>query len=397
MRAIIFFLTGFLFFCIHATSQNNSVLSTKDWREILDNAQMSALTYNHYNAGLQPRVTINGNANYRILEQDYDIYTGLNYTLFERFENGKREWTVSFAGTSVERKWHDWFSFNSKDATTDLFQGATNPQLSSQYRKSADIAQRIHQKAQQEGITLKFTGHSLGGGLAQFASLYTGCEAVVFNAAPLGIHTFSNNFWNGLKALPRVFGINFQSENERQIQAQYRKTITHVDVSGDLVHLLPGHQIGQEIKVNFIDESGNIGNPNRRYLFSGLRRPTTLFPLFADVAEFHSMESVIRSIRYEIARSENGVREHNAHKYPAAFEIDLPSPKPPHPENRRILSTAPQAHALAAPPPPPPPPSPSLNGVNLSMPIDSNSSFKKDPQLRKLKESVLQQSAYPKQ
>ncbi|MCX7554687.1 hypothetical protein OS175_12425 [Marinicella sp. S1101] len=47
-----------------------------------------------------------------------------------------------------------------------------------------DLSNRAHEL----GVNLSFTGHSLGGGLASFASLLTGREATTFNAAGLGFY-----------------------------------------------------------------------------------------------------------------------------------------------------------------------------------------------------------------
>jgi RHS repeat-associated protein len=56
----------------------------------------------------------------------------------------------------------------------------------SQYNQALDVAKKISANAKEQGFTVSFTGHSLGGGLASLGSFATGENANTFNAA--GIH-----------------------------------------------------------------------------------------------------------------------------------------------------------------------------------------------------------------
>jgi len=55
---------------------------------------------------------------------------------------------------------------------------------SGQYTEGIKIAQNLHNRY---GDTLRYTGHSLGGGIAAAAAIITGGSATTFNAA--GVHS----------------------------------------------------------------------------------------------------------------------------------------------------------------------------------------------------------------
>jgi hypothetical protein len=57
---------------------------------------------------------------------------------------------------------------------------------SKQYDRAVTVAREWKLKAEKEGKTIEFVGHSLGGGLASVAAIVTGQNATVFN--PAGVH-----------------------------------------------------------------------------------------------------------------------------------------------------------------------------------------------------------------
>jgi len=95
-----------------------------------------------------------------------DDETGFKVKVFENRSGGS--YTVAFAGSD---DWHDVY--------TDLANGAG--MMTKQYQAAADIARTLTAKVGTENVT--FTGHSLGGGLAQHAASVVGGKAVTFNAA----------------------------------------------------------------------------------------------------------------------------------------------------------------------------------------------------------------------
>ncbi len=87
------------------------------------------------------------------------------------------QYVLAFAGTDV---------LSLRDWTTDLFQAFGLP--TAQYATAAKYAQSA---ALRFGSNLRFTGHSLGGGLASLAAIRTGLHATTFNAAGLSSQTAS--------------------------------------------------------------------------------------------------------------------------------------------------------------------------------------------------------------
>jgi hypothetical protein len=89
--------------------------------------------------------------------------------LYERSVDGKTEYTYATAGTEAS-----WL-----DVGADVKQPLG---LSKQYDESMSNAKEL-KNVLPEGAELTFTGHSLGGGLAEANSSTTGDKALTFNAA----------------------------------------------------------------------------------------------------------------------------------------------------------------------------------------------------------------------
>ncbi|EJL63432.1 RHS repeat-associated core domain protein-containing protein [Flavobacterium sp. CF136] len=98
--------------------------------------------------------------------------TGFKSALYERTVDGKTEYTYATAGTEDGKDW--------KNNGTQLA-GA-----SEQYNQSVGNA-----KALEKGLDgeITFTGHSLGGGLAEANAIATGDSAITFNAAGVSLFT----------------------------------------------------------------------------------------------------------------------------------------------------------------------------------------------------------------
>lgn len=103
--------------------------------------------------------------------------TGFKSQVYERTVKGKTEYTYATAGTE-----------DKIDAKQDVKQvvGA-----SEQYNQSVDVAGDLKDKIGNAELT--YTGHSLGGGLAEANSIATGDNAVTFNAAGLSVFSPGGN------------------------------------------------------------------------------------------------------------------------------------------------------------------------------------------------------------
>ena len=108
------------------------------------------------------------------------------------FESGFRgialrngdEVIVAFAGTDPK---------SPGDIANDLAQGIGF--APTQYRQAAAFAQKWEDRAGTNNVTL--TGHSLGGGLAAYASIQTGVRATTVNSAPLALTNLGGNPFSG--------------------------------------------------------------------------------------------------------------------------------------------------------------------------------------------------------
>ena len=97
--------------------------------------------------------------------------TGFKSQVYERTVKGKTEYTYATAGTE-----------DMKDTKQDVKQIFGK---SEQYSESVVVAGKLKDKIGNAELT--YTGHSLGGGLAEANSIATGDNAVTFNAAGLSV------------------------------------------------------------------------------------------------------------------------------------------------------------------------------------------------------------------
>jgi RHS repeat-associated protein len=100
-----------------------------------------------------------------------DPKTGFKSALYERTVKGKTEYTYATAGTED--------MLDTKHDVKQIFG------LSEQYTQSVNNAKQL--KINLKGAEITFTGHSLGGGLAEANANETGMYAITFNAAGLSV------------------------------------------------------------------------------------------------------------------------------------------------------------------------------------------------------------------
>jgi hypothetical protein len=160
-----------------------------------------------------------------------DSSSGFNSSIYKvTHENGETTYIMSFAGTD-----------DMPDAVTDIEQalGIT----SEQYDYAYDNAIAFAAWANLNGYNISFTGHSLGGGLANLAALATGYPATIFNAAGLHSNTISNpNYQLDLanSSLVEAFVISGEIVSEFN-------TILQTPIRGNINTISPKLGLGREI------------------------------------------------------------------------------------------------------------------------------------------------------
>ncbi len=178
-----------------------------------------------------------------------DFPNGLHAAVWERnLPGGNTERIVAFVGTK-----------DLAGVAADLAQGLVGPKATAQYRDGLDFAlKQLAEKDRNPRLSVTFTGHSLGGGIAEQVNLETGVRAVVFNSAPL----------NGIDAL---------LDKTRSGQAGVAATdLWNFRTKGDIVSALPlANQYG------------------RRFAFDTVR-PTT--GQWAGDYSTHGVEALLDSI-----------------------------------------------------------------------------------------------------
>ncbi|MBP5714411.1 MAG: hypothetical protein J6X07_06910 [Prevotella sp.] len=157
----------------------------------LEAAMMSSLAYE---ANSEYTTMLNKNGWYEL--KSTNSKSGFKSKLFQReVGEDQYEYCLSFAGTDTNAGFAEF----AKDAVTDIinFLGILTPQ----YLQSA-IQGFSTQSIVSRNSELTYTGHSLGGGLATFASKLTGKDAIIFNPASIsgamgGIAGFISLFQGG--------------------------------------------------------------------------------------------------------------------------------------------------------------------------------------------------------
>lgn len=160
--------------------------------------------------------------------------SGFKWGVYERtLDDGSKERVLAIAGTDLGFGSKREVVDTTRDFWTDATQALKDPDglPPTQYTEALTETLRQMQQAQKDGVPLSITGHSLGGGLAQYASLMTGTPATVFNSAPLGPSTRAQ--------LPRDVDDSL---------------ITNVRTEGDLVsegaqHVRNGKQYGEQVVI----------------------------------------------------------------------------------------------------------------------------------------------------
>ncbi|MBA2621485.1 MAG: DUF2974 domain-containing protein [Acidobacteria bacterium] len=174
---------------------------------------------------------------WRVIDtRDTGNTTGFRAIVLKPVAEKDKHVIVSFAGSGAQIG--DWIN-NVGQA------GGNTP---SQYRQAVSMAREYQQKY---GDNVILTGHSLGGGLASFASLQTGLRATAINSAALSPNNLGGNalFNPSVKNNPRITQYYVPGE-----------VLTNLD-NIDLFDARPGNKIAIPGRYNrWIDPRAAIGN-----------------------------------------------------------------------------------------------------------------------------------------
>lgn len=208
----------------------------------------------------------------------------------ENLENGFKAATftkgtnlvIVFEGSGLflnPKNWPDWF--NNAAAAVGLPAGQYTDALN---YVSKIILQIPPKELKHHNIVI--TGHSLGGGLATYAAMYSGIPAIVFNAAPVGAGMLE--------------GVNVDLR---------KSLVKNIDMTADPVSGY-GWQIGKvftlevpaEIQARFIadnqaEEDAKRGIPFVRILQVKLAETKSGVDAVKILLELHSMETVVKALK----------------------------------------------------------------------------------------------------
>lgn len=139
-----------------------------------------------YKANVGETYQFPGGEKWRVADVQDDSKTGFRAIALKSTDPNDHRVIIAYAGTGGSLTGPDW--------QTDLKQGLGLP--TAQYKQAVDFANKW--KAT-DGSNVILTGHSLGGGLASYASIKTDLHATAVNAAPLALDHLGLNPFDALR------------------------------------------------------------------------------------------------------------------------------------------------------------------------------------------------------
>lgn len=145
--------------------------------EFSETKSASELAYKRSNSKIGDVFEFPGGKQWRVADVQNDPKTGFRAVALKPVDASDKRTIVAFAGSDEGRDWDD-----------NLLQGAgITPK---QYKQAVDFTNKW--KAS-DGNNVILTGHSLGGGLASYASIKTDLRATAVNSAPLALNHIGFN------------------------------------------------------------------------------------------------------------------------------------------------------------------------------------------------------------
>lgn len=202
-----------------------------------------------YTANRGERYQFADGGKWEVTDVQDDSRSGFRAIALRSLTPGDNRTIVAFAGTTFS---------SGADWRNNIQQGLGLN--SRQYQQATDFASR-HQAA---GGNVILTGHSLGGGLASYASIRTGLRATALNAAPLALnHLGGNPLRSAVRNNPRITQYYVPGEVLTGLDRNNRLDVrpgNHIAVQGRHSNLNPLSPI---LNHSWASAAPNINNATR--------------------------------------------------------------------------------------------------------------------------------------
>lgn len=150
---------------------------SEDFVNVKDYARIAAHVYGNRDDSILPNSWVALGSKFESIVLD-DEKSGLQAALYVK-QDSKPEYVYAIAGTKGA-DFKDWIA-NLGQVTG----------ISDQYDRAGEIAVKLADELGAENLTM--VGHSKGGGQAAYCALNTGCPAITFNPAGLGLYKFNHD------------------------------------------------------------------------------------------------------------------------------------------------------------------------------------------------------------
>ena len=150
---------------------------SQDFVNVKDYARIAAHVYGNREDSILPNSWMSLGSKLENMVLD-DKKSGLQAALYAK-QGKEPEFVYAIAGTK---------GADIRDWMTNLGQVAG---ISDQYDRAGEIAVKLADELGVENLTM--VGHSKGGGQAAYCALNTGCPAITFNPAGLGLYKFNHD------------------------------------------------------------------------------------------------------------------------------------------------------------------------------------------------------------